>query len=125
MQWRGCGSSLPPMTKLARISLKHRRVVVLFWLVVTVVAGFAVSSANSGLSHSVANPGTAGSEATEHIRKRLGLEKRIWNWLARPTWKRSARRYSPAAWDWISTGGQHEYRYRTSRVEWLPASGVA
>ncbi len=62
------------MTKLIRISLQHRRLVALFWVLLAVVGAVTVSSANSGLSHNVANPGTPGSEANEHIRKRLGLD---------------------------------------------------
>ena len=62
------------MEKLTHLSLRHRRVVALCWLAVTLLAGFAVSSATGGLSHSNAYPGTAGSRANEHIRARFGLD---------------------------------------------------
>src|ERR1700704_6258940 len=62
------------MTNITRLALNHRRLVVLAWVLVAVVGALTVSSANSGLSHSVATPGTAGSEANEHIRKRFGLD---------------------------------------------------
>jgi RND superfamily putative drug exporter len=62
------------MTRLTRLALQHRRLVVLGWVVLAVAGGLTASSTTNGLSHSVSTPGTAGSEANEDIRKRLGLD---------------------------------------------------
>jgi RND superfamily putative drug exporter len=62
------------MTKVTLFALHHRRLVVLAWVVLAVVGGATASSTTNGLSHSVATPGTAGSEANENIRKRFGLD---------------------------------------------------
>jgi len=62
------------MTKITRLALQHRRLVVLGWLLLALAGGLTVSSTNRNLSHSVATPGTAGSEANAHIRKRFGLD---------------------------------------------------
>src|SRR5260370_42682778 len=62
------------MTNLTQLAMRYRRCVVLGWIVLAVVGALTVSSTNSNLSHSVATPGTAGSEANAHIRKRFGLD---------------------------------------------------
>ncbi len=62
------------MTTITRFALSHRRLVVLAWVLVAVVGGVSASSTTNGLSHSVANPGSAGSQANEQIRKRFGLD---------------------------------------------------
>src|SRR6266850_5747732 len=62
------------MTKITRFALHHRRLVVLGWVLLAVVGGITASTTTGGLSHSVSTPGTAGSEANEHIRKRFGLD---------------------------------------------------
>jgi RND superfamily putative drug exporter len=62
------------MTKITRFALHHRRLVVLGWVLLAVVGGITASTTTGGLSHSVATPGTAGSEANEHIRQRFGLD---------------------------------------------------
>src|SRR5437660_4163685 len=67
-------SRLPNMTKLTRLALQHRRLLVLGWVVLAIVGAVTASSTTNGLSHSVSTPGTAGSEANEHIRKRFGLD---------------------------------------------------
>jgi RND superfamily putative drug exporter len=62
------------MRKVTRLALHHRRLVVLAWVVLAVAGAVTASSTTNGLSHSVATPGTAGSEANTHIRKRFGLD---------------------------------------------------
>jgi putative drug exporter of the RND superfamily len=62
------------MLKTTRFALKNRRLVVLAWVLVTLAGAFTVGSTNSHLSHSVAYPGTAGSDANEAIRRRFGLD---------------------------------------------------
>jgi putative drug exporter of the RND superfamily len=62
------------MKGAAQFSLKHRRMVTLGWVLLTIVAAAFVSSATGGLSHSVAYRGSAGSQANEDIRHRFGLD---------------------------------------------------
>src|SRR5258708_992436 len=62
------------MKSAARLSLRHRRLIVLGWILLTVVAGFSIPSATGGLSHSVAYSGSSGSRANEDIRNRFGLD---------------------------------------------------
>src|SRR5216684_4036739 len=64
------------MTKITRLALRHRRLVVLAWVLLGLAGGLTVSSTTGNLSHSVATPGTAGSEANAHIAKRFGLDGR-------------------------------------------------
>jgi RND superfamily putative drug exporter len=64
------------MTNMTRLALRHRRLVVLAWVLLGVAGGLTVSSTNGNLSHSVATPGTAGSEANAHITKRFGFDGR-------------------------------------------------
>jgi putative drug exporter of the RND superfamily len=74
MTGRNTATSLLGMTKLTQFALAHRRLVVLGWVVLSVAGGLTASSTTNGLSHSVSAPGTAGTEANEHIRKRFGLD---------------------------------------------------
>jgi RND superfamily putative drug exporter len=62
------------MLKITRFALTHRRLIVLAWVALTILGALTVSFTNSHLSHSVAYPGTPGSEANEHIRGRFGLD---------------------------------------------------
>ena len=62
------------MTSITRLSLRHRRLVGLAWLALTVVGALTVSSATSRLSHDVATPGTTGYDANQYIYKRLGID---------------------------------------------------
>jgi RND superfamily putative drug exporter len=62
------------MARVTRIALGHPRLVVLAWVLLAIAGGVTASSTTNGLSHSVSTPGTAGSEANEHIRKRFGLD---------------------------------------------------
>lgn len=62
------------MLKTTRFALKNRRLVVLTWVLLTLAGALTVGSTNSHLSHSVAYPGTAGSDANEAIRRRFGLD---------------------------------------------------
>jgi RND superfamily putative drug exporter len=62
------------MTKITRLSLQHRPIVILAWVLLALAGGVTASTTTSGLSHSVSTPGTAGSEANEHIRGRFGLD---------------------------------------------------
>jgi len=62
------------MTTITSFALQHRRLVVLAWTLLALVGAFTASSSTSGLSHSVANPGTPGAQANERILKRFGLD---------------------------------------------------
>ncbi len=62
------------MTSFTRLALRHRRLVALAWLVLTVVGALTVSSATSRLSHGFNTPGTAGYDANQHILNRFGLD---------------------------------------------------
>ena len=62
------------MKKLTTVVLRHRALVTLAWIVLTVVGGLLVGKANSGLSHTQATPGLAGYEANQAMIRRLGLD---------------------------------------------------
>ncbi len=62
------------MTSITRVALRHRRVVALAWIVLTVVGALTVSSATGRLSHGFNTPGTAGYDANAQILKRFGLD---------------------------------------------------
>jgi RND superfamily putative drug exporter len=62
------------MESITRLSLRHRRVVALVWLALTVVGALSVSSATGGLSHGFSTPGTAGYDTNLHILKRFGID---------------------------------------------------
>src|SRR5437588_9790355 len=62
------------MNSITRLALRHRRLVALAWIVLTVVGVLTVSSATSGLSHGFNTPGTAGYEANKHLMQRLGID---------------------------------------------------
>jgi putative drug exporter of the RND superfamily len=62
------------MTPITHLALRHRRLVVLAWIVLTVVGVLTVSSATSGLSHGFNTPGTRGYDANAHIIKSFGID---------------------------------------------------
>jgi putative drug exporter of the RND superfamily len=62
------------MTSITHLALRHRRLVVLAWIFLTVVGALMVSSATSGLSHGFNTPGTRGYDANAHIIKSLGID---------------------------------------------------
>ena len=62
------------MKKLTTTVLRHRALVTLAWIVLTVVGALLVGKANSGLSHTQATPGLAGYEANQAMIRRLGLD---------------------------------------------------
>ena len=68
------GPSLPAMTSITHLALRHRRLVALAWIALTVVGVLTVSSATGGLSHNFNTPGTAGYDANAHIIKSLGID---------------------------------------------------
>ena len=62
------------MNAITRLALRHRRLVVLAWVALTVLGALTVSSATSRLSHGFNTPGTAGYDANAHILKRFGVD---------------------------------------------------
>jgi RND superfamily putative drug exporter len=62
------------MTTITRFALRHRRLVALAWLALTVAGALTVSSATSRMTHSFATPGTAGYDANLRIERRLGID---------------------------------------------------
>jgi putative drug exporter of the RND superfamily len=62
------------MTSITHLALRHRRLVALAWVVLTVVGVLTVSSATSRLSHGFNTPGTAGYDANKHLMQRFGID---------------------------------------------------
>jgi RND superfamily putative drug exporter len=62
------------MNSITRIALRHRRLVALAWITLTVVGVLTVSSATSGLSHGFNTPGTAGYDANAHMLTTFGID---------------------------------------------------
>ncbi|MBV9338209.1 MAG: MMPL family transporter, partial [Solirubrobacterales bacterium] len=62
------------MTSITHLSLRHRRLVALAWVALTVVGVLTVSSATGRLSHNFNTPGTAGYDANAHIIKSLDID---------------------------------------------------
>src|SRR5258708_1453420 len=62
------------MTTITRFALRHRRLVALAWVVLTVAGALTVSSATGRMTHSFAPPGSPGYDANQRIIKRLGIE---------------------------------------------------
>ncbi len=62
------------MNVVARFCLRHRRLVVLAWLVLTVVGAALASSTTGRLTHSFATPGTVGYDTNLHLLQTLGID---------------------------------------------------
>src|SRR5258708_94398 len=62
------------MTSITRLALRHRRLVALAWITLTVVGVLTVSSATGRLSHGFNTPGTAGYDANQHLMKSFGVD---------------------------------------------------
>jgi RND superfamily putative drug exporter len=62
------------MTSITRLALRHRRLVALAWVALTVVGVLTVSSATSRLTHGFNTPGTRGYDANAHMLQRLGID---------------------------------------------------
>jgi RND superfamily putative drug exporter len=62
------------MNSITRLALRHRRLVAVAWITLTVVGVLTVSSATSGLSHGFNTPGTAGYDANAHMLQRFGID---------------------------------------------------
>ena len=62
------------MTPITHLVLRHRRLVLLAWIVLTVVGVLTVSSATGGLSQGFNTPGTRGYDANAHIIRSFGID---------------------------------------------------
>jgi RND superfamily putative drug exporter len=62
------------MKSITSFSLRHRRLVALAWISLTIVGVLTVSSATGALTHNQAAPGTAGYDANENLNARFGLD---------------------------------------------------
>ncbi len=62
------------MHKLTAAVLRHRALVAIVWIALTVVGALFVGKANSGLSHQQATPGLAGYDANQAMIRHLGLD---------------------------------------------------
>ncbi len=62
------------MHKLTATVLRHRAMVAIAWIALTVVGGLFVGSANSGLSHNLATAGLAGYDANQAMVRQLGID---------------------------------------------------
>ena len=62
------------MTRLTSAVLRHRLLVCLLWIVLTIVGGMLVGKANSGLTHTIATPGLAGYDTNQALMRQLGID---------------------------------------------------
>jgi RND superfamily putative drug exporter len=62
------------MTTITAFALRHRRLIVLGWLVLTVCGALTVSSATSRLTNTFATPGNPGYDANQRIERALGVD---------------------------------------------------
>jgi RND superfamily putative drug exporter len=62
------------MRKFTSAILRHRLLVALVWIALTVVGGLLVGKANSGLTHRIATPGLAGYDANLKMFHQLGID---------------------------------------------------
>src|SRR4051794_26030993 len=62
------------MHAITAFALRHRRLVALAWIALTVAGALTVSSATGRLSHGFNTPSTAGYDTNQHILKRFGLD---------------------------------------------------
>jgi RND superfamily putative drug exporter len=62
------------MTRIVTSVLRHRRIVALAWIAVTLVGVAMVGNATSRLSYSYSTPGQPGYEANQHLTHRFGID---------------------------------------------------
>lgn len=62
------------MTRLTSAVLRHRLLVCLLWIALTIVGGMFVGKANGGLTHTIATPGLAGYDANQAMIRQLGID---------------------------------------------------
>ena len=62
------------MSAVTGFCLRHGRLVVLAWIVLTVAGGLTASATVGRLTHSFATPGTAGYDTNLHLLQTLGID---------------------------------------------------
>ncbi len=62
------------MQRFTAALLRHRLLVVLVWVALTVVGGLMVGKATKGMSHLYATPGLAGYDTNQAMKKQLGID---------------------------------------------------
>jgi RND superfamily putative drug exporter len=62
------------MTRLITTVLRHRRLVALAWIALTIAGGLTVGQATSRMTYSYTTPGQAGYEANLHLTQRFGID---------------------------------------------------
>ncbi|MDQ6822621.1 MAG: MMPL family transporter [Actinomycetota bacterium] len=62
------------MTSITRVALRHRRLVAITWILLTVAGVLTLSSTTGKFTHSFATPGTPGYEANHAIQQRFGID---------------------------------------------------
>src|SRR3954454_9247837 len=68
------GPYVDAMHAITACAWRHRRLVALAWIALTVAGALTVSSATGRLSPGFNTPGTAGYDTNQHILKRFGLD---------------------------------------------------
>lgn len=62
------------MTSITRLALRHRKLVVLAWILLAVAGVLTLSSTTSKFTHTFATPGTPGYDANHAIQQRFGID---------------------------------------------------
>jgi RND superfamily putative drug exporter len=62
------------MQKLTTVVLRHRMLVSVVWVALTVVGALFVGKANGGLTHTIATPGLAGFDANQALIRQVGID---------------------------------------------------
>ncbi len=62
------------MTRFTAGVLRHRLLVCVLWVALTIIGGMLVGKANSGLTHTIATPGLAGFDANQAMMRQLGID---------------------------------------------------
>jgi RND superfamily putative drug exporter len=62
------------MNSITQISLRHRKLVALVWILLATAGVLTLSSTTSGFTHSFATPGTPGYDTNHRLMQRLGID---------------------------------------------------
>jgi len=62
------------MNSITRVALRHRNLVALAWILLTVAGVLTLPSTTGKLTHSLATPGTPGSDTNHAIQRRFGID---------------------------------------------------
>ena len=62
------------MNRVIGTALRHRRLVALAWIVLTVVGAMTINASTERMSYSYSTPGQKGYEANKHLTERFGID---------------------------------------------------